>query len=122
VVFMDARRKKLAFISDALEEIGVDGTFLHSRAEDANRQEEHRRAYDVVTARAVASLPKLCQWALPFLRRGGVFLAMKGSTVHDETADAAKILPKLGGEITGIFPVALDKEIGERFIVRVEVN
>ena len=61
-----------------------------------------RAAFDVVLARAVARLPSLLEYLLPFAKVGGVCVAMKGRTAQAEAADSAHALTTLGGRIKGI--------------------
>ena len=73
VVLMDAIRKKLRFIEEAADTLGVSNvTVVHSRAEDAARDSAFRDHFDVVTARAVKSMPVISEWALPFVKKGGI--------------------------------------------------
>lgn len=60
------------------------------------RAEEHRASYDVVTARAVASLDKLTTWCWPLVGPGGVLLAMKGRSAPEEVEKARPLLKRLG--------------------------
>ena len=94
---MDAIRKKLRFIEEAAEILGVSNmTVVHSRAEDAARDGAFRDHFDVVTARAVKSMPVISEWALPFVKKGGIFAAMKGPGAQDELRDASGILSLMG--------------------------
>jgi 16S rRNA (guanine527-N7)-methyltransferase len=118
MTFLDSTRKKLRFIASALEELNVPARFLHARAEDAgNLNSPERGKYDVVTARAVAALPVLCGYALPFLRKDGVFFAMKGLAAREETVAAQPILCELGARLVDCIRVALPEDCGERWIV-----
>ncbi|MDR3344449.1 MAG: 16S rRNA (guanine(527)-N(7))-methyltransferase RsmG [Oscillospiraceae bacterium] len=134
VTFLDSTRKKLTFIERTLAEIYAqnnDGAlfatpaqprFIHARAEDAGKRgNPEYGAYDVVTARAVAALPALCGYALPFLRKGGTFLAMKGSAARDEAAGAEAALRKLGGKITDCVRISLPEDCGERWVIAIAV-
>jgi 16S rRNA (guanine527-N7)-methyltransferase len=53
-------------------------------------------AYDVVTARALASLPVVCEYAAPLLRLGGVLVAWKGAPQPDEAESGARAAAQLG--------------------------
>ena len=70
---------------------------LQDRAETAARVPEHRETYDLVTARAVASLDELVELTLPFVRPGGHVLAMKGAGAEAELAGALAAIQRLGG-------------------------
>jgi len=54
------------------------------------------RAFDVVTSRAVAALPKLLAWSMPLVSPTGALVAMKGSSAAEEVAEAAAALEEMG--------------------------
>jgi len=98
---LDATRKKLAFVRQALLELGLEGECVCGRAEELARG-GLREAFGAVTARAVAVLPELCELCLPFVRAGGVFLAMKQLPQYgepDELDEAADAIRALGGAV-----------------------
>ena len=64
---------------------------------------ENRERFMVVTARAVASLRILVELALPMLKVGGVFIAMKGPGFEQEIVEAKGTLKKLNAEIDYIY-------------------
>lgn len=89
--------KRVEFLKYVCAELGLTAEFAKERAEEAARK-QWREVFDVATARAVASLPVLCEYCLPLVKKGGVFIAMKGSGA-DEEIDAAKgAVAKLGGK------------------------
>ena len=99
LILMDSLQKRINFLEDVSSEIGLTGvTTIHSRAEDAGRNKRYREKYDIATARAVAALPVLCEYCLPYVKVGGVFLAMKGK-VEEELKDAQKAIAMLGATI-----------------------
>ena len=81
--------------NEALPALGVEARFLTGRAEVFAR--DNRERFDVVTSRAVARLDLLCELCLPFVHKGGYFLAMKGAQAGDELREAAKAIRILGG-------------------------
>ena len=95
---MDGTRKKLGFISSVLEETGLAGETLHLRAEEAGKQPKYREKFDFVTARAVADMAVLVEYCLPFVRAGGLFLAMKSAAAEEEVQNAAGAVRLLGGK------------------------
>ena len=101
VTLLDTLQKRTTFLADAAIECGVSNvTTLWSRAEDAGSVgSEHREAYDLVTARAVAELRVLCELCVPMVRVGGAFLAAKNSvnSAREELAAAAAAVAVLGG-------------------------
>ncbi len=100
VTLLDATGKKVAFLRDAIAALGLPRvSAVHGRAETVAHEVDYRGAYDFATARAVASLPALCEVCLPFLRPGGVALLVKGIDIADELAAARSAVPRLGGEV-----------------------
>ena len=96
LTLLDSLQKRMRWLeTEALPELGVEARFLAGRAEDFAR--EHREKFDLVTSRAVARLDLLCELCLPFVHRGGYFLAMKGAQAEEELHEAAKAIRLLGG-------------------------
>ena len=99
VVLADAARKKAAFLEIAARDLSLDNVdAVHARAEDLGRDPAHRERYDAVTARAVAAVRILAEYALPLLRIGGEAVLPKGRGATDEVRAAARALQLLGGE------------------------
>ena len=82
----------------SMPELNVTLEMVHTRAEDGGQDKKYREKFDIVTARAVAALPVLAEYCLPFVKVGGVFLAMKGHA-EDEIKSASKAIALLGGTI-----------------------
>lgn len=99
VVLADSARKKVAFLEIAVRELGLANVDVaQARAEDLGRDAAHRERYDVVTARALAPVRVLAEYALPLLRIGGEAVLPKGRGARDEVRAAARALDLLGGE------------------------
>jgi len=99
ITLMDSLRKRLNFLDAVCTDINLKGIrTAHARAEDAGHDANHREKYDIATARAVAALPVLCEYCLPFVKVGGCFIAMKGHA-DEELSDAGKAIKLLGGKI-----------------------
>lgn len=82
---LDALQKRIHFLQRAGAQLSLDHgcTALHARAEEAGRLPEYRERFDLVTARAVADLPLLLELALPFVKPGGLFIAMKAEAEEE---------------------------------------
>ena len=100
VTLLDSNRKKCEFMEHVVFDLGLeDVTVVNSRAEDAARDAEHREVYELATARGVASLSVLAEYALPFLRLGGVAVLPKGpdlASMRVEVDDAGYVADELG--------------------------
>ena len=96
LTLLDSLQKRMRWLEEeALPELGLEARFLTGRAEDFAH--EHRERFDVVSSRAVARLNLLCELCLPFVHRGGYFLAMKGALAKEELHEAANAIRLLGG-------------------------
>ena len=107
---VESHRKKADFIQTFGERFNLQISVLCDRAETLGQIPHHRARYDIVTARAVAALPTLCELTLPFTRQGGLVLLPKGPRAEEEVAQASTALLQLGGELTGIFPAQIPGE------------
>ena len=99
LTMVDSTAKKLRYVADTVEKLGLDAEVLHARAEEAGKNPEYREQYDIVCSRAVAALNVLSEYCLPFVKVGGVFVAMKGAKAEEEITDAKKAIGILGGKI-----------------------
>lgn len=98
VVLTDSVAKKAQFVDHVIRTLGLIGAqAVHARAEDLGRDGAYRDGFDVAVARAVADLPVLAEYLLPFVRVGGAALAQKGARAAEEVARAAKAVRVLGG-------------------------
>lgn len=102
VTLLDALQKRVKFLNEVIEALGLNARALHGRCEDAARDMALRAAFDCVTARAVADTPVLLELALPFARRGGMLVAYKGPAVEEELTRAARALSELGGRVRAV--------------------
>lgn len=97
LTLLDSLQKRVRFLETLTDSLGLSARTVHARAEEAGRDPAFREAFDLATARAVARLPVLCEYLLPFVRPGGLFIAMKGPGAETEVADAASAAARLGG-------------------------
>ncbi len=100
--------KKAEFLRHVAHELHLHAVrVLDSRAEDVGRNAADRGKHDLVTARAVAELRVLVEYAVPLLQMHGRLLAAKGPTAYTEVAAAEHALRVLGAKVVGVEPVAL---------------
>lgn len=105
VTLVEPMLKRANFLTETVGALGLANvTVVRGRAEDPDVRSRVGRV-DVVTSRAVAPLGKLATWSLPFARKGGKMLAMKGVSVADELTRDAKEIRKAGGGAATIFTV-----------------
>ncbi|MBR2216467.1 MAG: 16S rRNA (guanine(527)-N(7))-methyltransferase RsmG [Selenomonadaceae bacterium] len=98
VTLLDSLQKRVGFLQTVVTELGLQGIrCLHSRAEDGAREANLREKFAVAVSRAVAPLPVLAEYCLPFVKVGGKFLALKGKQYQTEMTAAKKAVQILGG-------------------------
>lgn len=120
VTLLDSQRKRVDFLRRAVGALELAGvTVVHARAEDAGREAAYRERFDCAVARAVAPLNVLVELALPFVRVGGRFVAMKGPEGEAEAAAAQRAIELLGGRIREVVAGALPRG-DRRLLVVVE--
>ncbi|NLY11854.1 MAG: 16S rRNA (guanine(527)-N(7))-methyltransferase RsmG [Firmicutes bacterium] len=118
IVLVDSLAKRVRFLDSVKNELDLGKVeVVHARAEDLAHENHYREKFDWVTARAVASLPSLLELCTPFVKVGGVFLAMKGQNVDEEIASAAKVCKLLGVVQEEVFQFKLPEEMGERILI-----
>lgn len=91
----DSLNKRCVYLELACEKIGVKAEIIHARSEELGRKK--RECFDFATARAVAAMPVLSEYCVPFVKVGGRFIALK--SVNEDINSAAGAVSKLGGEI-----------------------
>ncbi len=119
LTLLDSLNKRLVFLQNVLNELDLKAQTVHLRAEEGGRDKLYREKYDFAFSRAVASLPVLCEYCLPFVKVGGEFVALKASSADGEIAQSENALKLLGGEIISKNTFELFGR-GERNIIRIK--
>ena len=120
VTLVDSLGKRLRFLQQVIDELGLKAIRCeHLRAEDAGRSKKHREQYDYVTARAVARLSVLSEYCLPLAKKGGQFIALKGSRFAEEIEEGEAAVKILGGKIISAEPVKLPRLDDGRAIIKI---
>ena len=118
---VDSVRKKTEFLEHMARVLQLDGvTVLWGRAEELGQEGAHREQYDVAVGRAVAALPVLAEYLLPFCQVGGVMVALKGPKAKAEVQAARQAVGILGGQLTEVRQVDVPGLREARYLVVVE--
>ena len=96
LTLLDSQQKRLDFLQEVCEKIRIRAELVHARAEEVARDKKMRMKFDLVTARAVAPLNILCEYCMPFVKKGGYFVAMKGPAAQEEIEQAERAIRELG--------------------------
>lgn len=118
ITIIDSLNKRIQFLNHLTK--GLELTHvqcIHSRAEDAARQVQFRDSYDLVTARAVAKLSVLNELCLPFVKKGGAFIAMKGVNPKEELNEAVYSMKQLHAKLTEVCAFDLPVDQSNRHLI-----
>jgi 16S rRNA (guanine527-N7)-methyltransferase len=118
MTLLEATAKKCRFLEMMVAELALEGIdVVEGRAEEVAREPSQRETYSLVVARAMAPLPVLLEYALPFLQEGGHLAANKGSAARREIEDSEAALRELGGVLEEAAPFYPPEVIGQTVII-----
>lgn len=121
LTLLESVDKKANFCRHIVEELGLTNvTVLSKRAEEVGRMPEHREAYDIAIARAVAPAPTLAEYLLPLVKVGGQCLMQKGTRGPEEIIQAGRIVDLCGGEVSDLRRMNFDGIEGEGNLVIID--
>lgn len=101
VTIVEPLGKRITFLTALCEALGIVVQLENVRGEDYAK--DHREAFDIVTARAVANLPMLSELCIPLVKKGGCFLAMKGANGLEEYELGKHAIQVLGCKLDQIY-------------------
>ena len=108
-VLLDSLNKRLKIVNQLCNDVGINNVkTVHGRAEDLARQKEYREKFDLCVSRAVANLPVLLEYCLPFIKVGGYLMGYKGPEIYSENDISKNAVNKLGGTVLEIRNANLD--------------
>ena len=100
---LDSTLKRLRVIDEFAGTLNISNLrTVHARAEEISGKPEYSEAFDICVSRAVANLEKLSGWCLPFVRKGGSFIAYKGENYEEELKQAARVLKKNKARLSSV--------------------
>lgn len=103
ITLMDSLNKRINFLNEIINKLDLKNIVaIHARAEELARNKEYREKFDIAISRAVANLSTLSEYMLPFVKKDGMVISMKGSNIEEEVKNAKKAIKILGGEIEKI--------------------
>ena len=114
ITAIDSIGKKIRAVQNLKEKLNLENlTPICARVESTKGE------FDVVTSRAVASLDKICSYALPKTKKGGYFVAFKSKKAQEEIDKAQKILKKYNAKIIDIieYTLPLEEQLNRNLII-----
>lgn len=108
ITLIDSLNKRLKFLQHVIDELGLTGIeCVHGRAEELGKNKAYREQFEVCASRAVANLAVLSEYTLPFVKKGGYLIALKGQKLDEELAEGEKAITILGGTIDKLVDVVV---------------
>lgn len=109
----DSLQKRCVYLEKACVKLGIKAEIVHARAEELGR--ERREKYDFATARAVSAMPVLTEFCLPFVKKDGLFIALK--SVNEDAKSAENAIKMLGGSLEEVRDYALPSGDKRRIMI-----
>ncbi len=118
LTLVESVQKKAAFCQQVAEKLALDHVLISAmRAEETGHDPRHREQYDYATARAVAGLPVLAEYLLPFIHLSGFMIAMKGENAIAEAEQASPAISVLGGTPPIVHEIKLPAIAEKRYLI-----
>lgn len=116
---LDSLNKRINFLNHVIENLNLKNiNAFHGRAEDFANNVNHREKYDLCVSRAVANLTTLSEYCLPFIKKDGLFIALKSGEIKEELKSSQNAVDILGGTILEVIPYILpESDIERSFVV-----
>ena len=100
VTLLDSLNKRLNFLNEVIGELGLEKiSTVHLRAEEGGKKPEYREKYDLAVSRAVSRLAALCEYCMPYVRKGGFFVSYKAGQAEEEIKEGKTAISVLGGKL-----------------------
>ena len=118
LTLLDSLNKRLIFISEVCKATNINANIVHARAEEYARKAGYRESFDYVVSRAVANLPSLCEYCIPYVKKGGMFISMKGAEAEKEILISGNAINILGGNLENVHQFTLPDD-SQRSIIAI---
>jgi 16S rRNA (guanine527-N7)-methyltransferase len=100
LILLDSLNKRINFLDEVIQKLDLKGiTAVHGRAEDFGRNKEYRESFDLCVSRAVAKLSSLSEYCIPYVKKGGYFIAYKSGKIDEELSSSENAFKILGAQL-----------------------
>lgn len=120
IIMLDSLNKRIKFLNIVIDELNFKEIYaIHGRAEEMGRSEKYREKFDLVASRAVANLTLLLELTIPFIKKEGYLIAMKGPSYKEELENSKNAMKKLSCKLEKVynFNIEFNGEIFERNVL-----
>ena len=115
LTLLDSLGKRIDWLAELCQELSLpDVVLIKGRAEELSHRKEYRDQFDAAVSRALAPMPMLAELCMPYVKTGGLFLAMKSNKTDEEIQGAEAIIHTLGGDP----PFVMDYRLPESGVYR----
>ncbi len=115
MTLLEVTEKKVRFLEYAKAQLDLGNLeVLHARVEEAGRDPRCRDAFDLATARALATLPVVLEYCAPLVRTGGAILAMKGRLPEEELSRGVAASHQLGAKLREVLKVEYRAQLPQK--------
>ena len=117
-ILVDSLNKRIQFLEEVKKELVLNNLeLIHSRVEDLAKNSNYRESADVAVSRAVANLRVLVEYMLPFVKKEGIVICMKGPNIEEEIEEAKNAIEILGGKIVNIDNIQLPESLERNIVI-----
>lgn len=117
LTLLDSLNKRINFLNEIIEKLNLkEVNTIHSRAEEYAKNKA-RESYDVAVSRAVADLPILLEYLMPYVKLNGICICMKGPKAQEELERSKKAINILGGKLEKVEKITIDEEMERNLII-----
>ena len=121
ITLLDSLNKRINFLEEVISILQLQNIkSVHGRAEEYAK--DNREIYDIAVSRAVAELPILLEYLLPFVKVGGKCICMKGPKAMEEIEKSKKALDVLGGKIEKVENIQINGEMDRNIIIIAKIK
>ncbi len=121
ILLLDSLNKRLNFLNEVITSLELKNiSTIHARAEELQSKGDYRDHFDLVVSRAVAALPTLSEYCLPYVKKGGAFISYKSRGAEEEISESKKAISVLGGKLISTKNFTLAGTDYERTLIVVE--
>ena len=118
ITIIEPTLKRCNFLNNLVKLLQLDNvTIINDRAENMSNL---RNTFDVVTARAVASMPVLLELCVPLVKVNGYFISLKGSSFHEEMIKSYNAIKLLDVQVKTVKEYELLNNYGKHSIIMFE--
>lgn len=117
ITLLDSLNKRINFLNEIINKLNLKNIeAVHSRAEEYVVKDK-RESYDVAVSRAVAELPTLLEYLMPYVKVNGICICMKGPKALEEIEKSKKAIEILGGKLEKIENIKIEEDMERNIII-----